>query len=238
MLIQAGDADEGREFAAATADIVFSRYGTLEAGRAFSADVKRRLARYGRKPDELKIMPAATFVLGDTEQEAQERAAHIRRQQVSAQTAIAHLENVWGRDLSSYDPDGPLPDVDPVPDRDLAHGWVHSGDRFGTATQWRAAATEKKLTIRELVIELTGRQSFIGTPASVAAQITTHVQADAADGFVLVPHLTPGGLDDFVDDVVPLLQEGGVFRTEYSGPPCATTWACRYPAARPRRREG
>lgn len=218
VLIQAGDSEEGREFAAATADIVFSRHSTLEAGRAFHADVKRRLSRYGRKRDELKIMPAATFVLGDTEQEAQERAAHIRRQQVSPQTAIAHLENVWGRDLSSYDPDGPLPDVDPVPDSDLVQGWAHSGDRFGIASQWRAVAEEKELTIRELVIELTGRQSFIGTPPSVAAQINEHVQTDAADGFILVPHLTPGGLDDFVDSVVPLLQERGVFRTEYPGP--------------------
>ncbi|MGW0712289.1 NtaA/DmoA family FMN-dependent monooxygenase [Streptomyces sp. NPDC002643] len=218
VLIQAGDSDEGREFAARTADVVFSRHGTLEAGRAFHADVKRRLARYGRQPDELKIMPAATFVLGDTEAEAQERAAHIRRQQVSPQTAIAFLENVWGRDLSAYDPDGPLPDIDPVPDSDVVQGWAHSGDRFGIAERWRAVAEAKQLSIRELAIEQTARQSFIGTPASVAAAIDEHVRTDAADGFILVPHLTPGGLDEFVDRVIPLLQERGVFRTEYEGP--------------------
>lgn len=218
VVIQAGDSDEGREFAAAGADVVFSRHGTLEAGRAFHRDVKRRLARHGRTPDELKIMPAATFVLGDTDEEADERAAHIRRRQVSPQTAIAFLENVWGRDLSGYDPEGPLPDIDPVPDSDVARGWAHAGDRFGIAAQWRTLAKEKNLSIRELAIEQTARQSFVGTPASVATAIDAHVQADAADGFILVPHLTPGGLDDFVDRVVPLLQERGVFRTEYEGP--------------------
>ncbi|WP_443209992.1 NtaA/DmoA family FMN-dependent monooxygenase, partial [Rhodococcus rhodochrous] len=88
VLLQAGDSDEGREFGAAKADAIFSRHGTLEEGRAFYTDVKNRLAKYGRSWDELKILPAATFVLGDTEEEAHERARHIRLQQVGPQTAI------------------------------------------------------------------------------------------------------------------------------------------------------
>ncbi|MER7177191.1 NtaA/DmoA family FMN-dependent monooxygenase [Streptomyces mesophilus] len=217
VLIQAGDSDEGREFAARSADVVFSRHGSLEAGRAFHTDVKRRLARYGRRPEDLLILPAATFVLGYTDAEAQERAALIRRQQVSPATALAFLENVWGRDLSGYDPDGPLPGVDPVPDSELVQGWAQAGDRFGIAARWRAHAEEKHLSIRELAIEQTARQSFVGTAESVAAAIDAHVQAEAADGFILVPHLTPGGLDEFVDRVVPLLQERGVFRADYAG---------------------
>ena len=73
------------------------------------------------------------------------------------------------------------------------------------------------MTTRELIIEVTGRQNFIGSPATVAETINDFVQADASDGFILVPHVTPGGLDPFVDQVVPLLQERGVFRTEYEG---------------------
>ncbi|MFF8812721.1 NtaA/DmoA family FMN-dependent monooxygenase [Streptomyces pactum] len=218
VVIQAGDSDEGREFAARHADIIFSRHSTPEAGRAFHADVRRRLRKYGRGPDDLKIMPAAGFVLGDTDADAEERAVAIRHQQVGPQTAIALLENVWGRDLSGYDPDGPLPDIDPVPDSDVVRGWAHSGDRFGIASRWRAVAEEKKLSIRELAVELTARQAFVGSPATVAAAIDEAVRTDVADGFILVPHLTPGGLDDFVDRVVPLLQERGVFRTEYQGP--------------------
>nr|WP_055501170.1 NtaA/DmoA family FMN-dependent monooxygenase [Nonomuraea pusilla] len=217
VIIQAGDSDEGREFAAATADVVFSRHSTLEAGRAFQTDVKRRLARHGRRPHQLKIMPGVTYALGDTEEDAAERAAEIRRQQVGPRTAIAFLEQVWGRDMSAHDPEGPLPDVEPDLSGDVSQGRVPLADRAATAAAWRALAEEKGLTIRELVIEVTGRQTFVGTPESVARQMIAHVEAGAADGFVLVPHLTPGGLDEFVDRVVPLLQERGAFRSEYGG---------------------
>lgn len=113
VIFQAGDSDEGREFAAAGADAIFSRHSTFADGQAFYQDVKRRLARYGRRPDQLKILPAATFVLGDTDEEAAERARAVRLQQVSGATAIKFLEQLWNRDLSGYDPDGPLPQIDP-----------------------------------------------------------------------------------------------------------------------------
>ena len=219
IVIQAGDSDEGREFAAKAADVIFSRHGSLEDGQAFFHDVKRRLAAYGREYGELLIMPAATFVLGDTDAEAEEHAREIRLQQVRPATAIQFLEQVWSRDLSGYDVDGPLPEVDPDPDAEpLTWGRVrHEKDQLALARKWRALAEEKKLSIRELVIEATARQQFVGTPATVASTIDEYVQSDAADGVVLVPHLTPGGLDEFVDKVVPLLQERGVFRTEYAG---------------------
>ncbi|MEU4516564.1 NtaA/DmoA family FMN-dependent monooxygenase [Nonomuraea wenchangensis] len=217
VIIQAGDSDEGREFAAAHADVIFTPHGSLEDGRRFYADVKRRLPRYGRRPGQLKIMPGATFALGDTEEEAAANAAAIRRAQVGPQTAIAFLEQVWGRDMSAYDPEGPLPDVEPDLSEGVSQGRVAIKDRAAVAAKWRALAEEKHLSIRELVIEVTGRQTFVGTPESVARQIDEHVQAEAADGFILVPHLTPGGLDDFVDQVVPILRERGAFRTHYTG---------------------
>ncbi|NUO46168.1 MAG: NtaA/DmoA family FMN-dependent monooxygenase [Streptomyces sp.] len=217
VVIQAGDSDEGREFAAATADVVFTRQSSFEAGKAFYADVKKRLAKYGRTHGDLKILPGVSVVLGDTAADAREKAAEIRRQQTSPQTALLTLEQIWGTDLSAYDPDGPLPDLDPVPDSGITQGRTRRGDTVAIAEKWRALAAEKGLSIRETVIEAGGRQSFVGTPQAVAAELDAFVQADAADGFILVPHLTPGGLDDFVDRVVPLLQERGVFRTEYEG---------------------
>ncbi|MFH9074452.1 NtaA/DmoA family FMN-dependent monooxygenase [Streptomyces alboflavus] len=217
VVIQAGDSPEGREFAASSADVVFTRHGTLEAGRAFYADVKGRLAAYGRAPDDLKIMPGVTFVLGDTAAEAQERAIEIRRQQVSPQNALLAAEQVWGVDLSSYDPEGPLPDIDPDPRSTLVQGRVKVGDPFAVAEKWRALSRAKGLSLHQTVIETTSRQSFIGTPAAVAEQLEEFVRTDAADGFILVPHLTPGGLDEFVERVVPLLQERGAYRTEYRG---------------------
>ncbi|MFF2629930.1 NtaA/DmoA family FMN-dependent monooxygenase [Kitasatospora griseola] len=221
VIFQAGDSDQGREFAAASADAIFSRHGTLFAGQAFYADVKGRLARYGRQRDELKILPSVTFALGDTDVEAHERAALIRRQQVSGQTAIRLLEQVWNRDLSDLDPDGPLPAQDPlVGEHTIAQGRASvrmTRDPLAVANEWRALAGTKRLSVRELIIEVTGRQSFIGTPARVAEEMNRFVQEDASDGFILAPHLTPTGLDEFADKVVPLLQERGVFRTEYQG---------------------
>ncbi|MFI5801417.1 NtaA/DmoA family FMN-dependent monooxygenase [Streptomyces sp. NPDC051561] len=221
VIFQAGDSEEGREFAAAQADAIFSRYATLDEGRAFYADVKGRLGRYRRTPDELLILPAATFVLGDTDAEAQELAREVRRRQVSGATALKHLEFVWNRDLSGYDPDGPLPDIDP----DLGEHTVARGraqvrmyrDPLAVAREWRERAAANNWSIRDLVIETGNRQSFVGSPGTVAEKINALVQADASDGFILVPHLTPGGLDVFADTVVPLLQERGVHRTEYEG---------------------
>jgi FMN-dependent oxidoreductase (nitrilotriacetate monooxygenase family) len=221
VIFQAGDSDEGREFAASSADAIFSRHSTLAEGQAFYADVKRRLARYHRGRDQLLILPAATFVLADTDEQAAELAREVRLQQVSGATAIAFAEQLWNRDLSGLDPDGPLPDLDPDPgEHTVARGRasvrMHT-DPVATARAWRAKAKAEKLSLRELIIEVTGRQSFIGSPATIATAISEFVQADASDGFILVPHLTPGGLDDFADQVVPLLQERGVFRSEYSG---------------------
>ncbi|MET9197319.1 NtaA/DmoA family FMN-dependent monooxygenase [Streptomyces olivaceus] len=220
VVVRAGDSEEGREFAASSADVLFSgRWagGRPEAGRAFYADVKRRLAKYGRGPDDLKIMASAAVVLGDSAAEAHERAEEIRWQQVSPQTALLTLERIWGVDLSGHDPDGPLPDIDPVPDPRLGPGRTRHGDRVATAEKWRALARERGLSIRQTVFEAGARQSFVGTPESVAAELAESVARDAADGFVLVPHPTPGGLDEFVDRVVPLLQERGAFRTAYEG---------------------
>ncbi|MDT5093941.1 MAG: hypothetical protein QOH60_3304 [Mycobacterium sp.] len=221
VIFQAGDSDQGREFAAAAADAIFSRHGTLADGQAFYTDVKGRLAKYGRRHEDLLVLPAATFVLGDTDAEAAEIARDVRLMQVSPQTAIKFLEQLWNRDLSDHDPDGPLPDVDPiVGENTVARGRASvrmHRDPIAVANQWRAKATAENLTTRELIVEVTGRQTFVGSARTVADSINELVQADASDGFILVPHITPGGLDRFVDDVVPLLQERGVFRSEYQG---------------------
>ncbi|MGW5904543.1 NtaA/DmoA family FMN-dependent monooxygenase [Streptomyces althioticus] len=222
VIFQAGDSEEGREFAASDADAIFSRHATLDAGRAFYTDVKRRLAKYGRRPDQLLILPAATFTLADTDEEARELAKTVRRQQVSGATALRHLEFVWNRDLSGYDPDGPLPDIDPdVTSRHLAEGRAQVRmyrDPLATAREWRELAAAHNWSIRDLVIETGNRQNFVGSAETIARTIDEYVQNDASDGFILVPHVTPTGLDAFADKVVPLLQERGVFRTEYEGP--------------------
>ncbi|WP_329286749.1 LLM class flavin-dependent oxidoreductase [Streptomyces sp. NBC_01455] len=186
VIIHADGSGGGREFAASTAEVVITRHRTPQAGREFRADMERRLATYGRAPGDLKIMPAVTVVLGDTAAEARERAADIRRQGISEGDLTVAPREIRGAGLSSYDPDGPLP-------------------------------------------EAYGPPSYVGTPEAVAAELDAFVTAGAADGFVLVPRPAPGGLDEFVDRVVPLLQERGAFRTEYTG----TTLRSHLGSARP-----
>ena len=226
VIIQAGDSEEGREFAASSADAIFTRHAELEAGRQFSADVKARLAKFGRRHEDLKILPAATFVLGDTEDEAAENARQVQYQQVGPHTAIAFAEQVWNRDLSDVDPDGPVPSFDPKTADDVDSGaHISKGrasvrmykDPVAVANEWRELGEREGLSLREVVIRKNGRHTFVGTPQRVADTIDAFVQSDASDGFVLVPHITPGGMDVFADRVVPLLQEKGSFRTEYEG---------------------
>jgi FMN-dependent oxidoreductase (nitrilotriacetate monooxygenase family) len=222
VIFQAGDSDSGRDFAAASADAIFSRHSTLSAGQAFYADVKDRLARFGRSRDELLILPAATFVLGDTDAEAADIARQVRHAQVSPQTALRFIEQLWNRELPGFDVDGPLPAFDPVvSDTLVSQGRASvrqfAQDPLALAREWRDRAEAGHLSAREVVIEVTGRQSFIGSPETVARTINDYVQADAADGYILVPHITPSGLDPFVDKVVPLLQETGAFRADYTG---------------------
>ncbi|HEY0934228.1 MAG TPA: NtaA/DmoA family FMN-dependent monooxygenase [Trebonia sp.] len=222
VIFQAGDSDEGRNFAAASADAIFTGHSALEAGQAFYADVKGRLPKYGRTSGQLLILPAATFVLGDTDAEAAEHAREVRRAQVSPQTALRFIEQLWNTELPGFDVDGPLPGFDPVvSDTLIAEGRASvrqfAKNPVALAAEWRRRAADGKLSAREVVIEVTGRQSFVGSPQTVATAINDRVQADAADGYILVPHITPDGLNPFVDQVVPLLQELGTYRTDYTG---------------------
>jgi FMN-dependent oxidoreductase (nitrilotriacetate monooxygenase family) len=222
VIFQAGESEEGREFAASSADVIFSRYSHYEEGKAFYADVKRRLARYGRSADQLLILPGASFVLADTDAEAEELAREVRLKQVSPQTTIKFLEQLWNTDLSDHDPDGPLPDFDPVVSEELYSKGRASvrmyRDPVAIAKEWRAKAETEQLTSRELLIAIGSRHQFVGSARTVADRINRHVQDDAADGYIIGSHLVPGGLDPFVDQVVPLLQERGVFRADYEGP--------------------
>ncbi|WP_375385512.1 NtaA/DmoA family FMN-dependent monooxygenase [uncultured Microbacterium sp.] len=219
VIVQAGVSPQGRDFAASSADAIFSPYSTLAEGKAFYADIKERAARFGRHPDDIKIIPATGFVLGDTTAEAEEKARHIKEQQLSDRTIQVTFEQVWNLDLSSYDPDGPLPDIDPDPQAPpIIQGRAFLfQDRFETVRKWRELADAKGLTLRGLAHEIAGRAGYVGTPEQVAQQLDDFVQDDGADGVVVGSHLVPSGLDEFVDRVVPLLQERGSLRADYEG---------------------
>jgi FMN-dependent oxidoreductase (nitrilotriacetate monooxygenase family) len=219
VILQAGVSPQGRDFAAGTADAIFSPYHRLAEAQDYYRDIQARVVRQGRPAGSVKLLPSASFVLGDTEDEAVERHREISRQQVTGRTAQILFEIVWNRDLSGYDPDGPLPDLDPDPDGPpviQGRARLHQ-DAHQTVAHWRALAEANDYSLRELAIHLFSRTEFIGTPQQVADRIDAFVQQDGSDGFIIGSHLTPTGLDEFVDSVVPLLQERGSLRSEYTG---------------------
>lgn len=217
VIFQAGDSHQGRDFAARNADAIFTRHSTPQSGRQFYSDVKARATQAGRDPENLKVLPGVSFVIGDTDAEAEELAAHVRSQQVSGQTALLILERLFNRDLSAYDPDGPLPDIEPDTEgpslfagRAREHDDVHA-----EIAALRRLARERGLSLRETVIATQARQSLIGSPSTVADALIEAVSTNVCDGFILVPHITPAGLAPFVEKVVPILQERGALRTDY-----------------------
>ena len=217
VIVQAGDSADGRDFASRSAEVIFSAHSDFDKAKAFFADVKGRLGAVGREPDSLKILPGATFILGDTPSDAAERSREVALLQVSPQTAISFLEQVWGTDLTAYDPDGPLPAIDPVLDSAIARGRAQViTDPIAVANAWREKAAAQGLSIRELVITIAAKHTFVGTPSFVASEIDRYVQEEASDGFVIVGDSNPTGLDEFVGSVIPELQERGVFRTDYT----------------------
>lgn len=219
VIFQAGDSPEGRDFAARQADVIFSAHSAFDDASAFADDIRQRTLKAGRPAGDVKIFPGQEFILGDTDAEAEEKARWVRRAQVTPQTAIAFLENIWGTDLSAYDPDGPLPETDPVQDvsGETRGAGFRAAQAKATADAWRERATAEKLSIRELVIRLNSGRGFVGSPSSVAATLQRYADAGVVDGFNITPWLIPSGLDDIVDKLVPVLQERGIYPTEYAG---------------------
>jgi FMN-dependent oxidoreductase (nitrilotriacetate monooxygenase family) len=220
VIFQAGDSSDGRDFAARHADVIFSAHGAdFDDALAFARDIRRRLRAAGRPEDDLRILPGTQIIIGATEAEAQEKAAWVRREQITPRTALAMAGLVWNRDLSDRDPDGPLPDEEPnEPDQSGAFGSARFNDAQDIVARWRQAAQANGWSLRETVIRL-GRRAggHVGTPSGLADKFAHFVRHGAVDGFNVSPYLVPHGLDDIVGLLVPALQERGVYATEYQG---------------------
>ncbi|HUH86390.1 MAG TPA: LLM class flavin-dependent oxidoreductase [Stellaceae bacterium] len=206
VIVQAGASDAGRQLAAETAEVVFAGVGTLADGQRLYADIKGRMAKLGRDRDHLKILPGAFVVVGETPAEAREKRARLDGL-VHYANAIASLSIALGCDASRFDPDGPLPEI---PESNASK----SGRERAIAL-----AQRENLTVRQLAQRLGGFAglAMVGTPAMIAEEMEEWLLSEGSDGFnVMFPYL-PGGLDDFVDRVVPELQRRGLFRREYEG---------------------
>jgi alkanesulfonate monooxygenase SsuD/methylene tetrahydromethanopterin reductase-like flavin-dependent oxidoreductase (luciferase family) len=205
VIVQAGASEQGRELGAATAEVIYAISGSLEGARVYYADVKGRMAKYGRAPDDLKIMPALCPVVGRTRAEAQAKYDQLQAL-IDPLAGLGSLYSTFG-DLSAYPLDAPLPD-----------GALGSQELRSVSAQLVERVRREKPTIRELYLRagLTG-SARIGTPAEVADAMQEWFEAEACDGFNITPATLPGGGEDFVEMVVPELQRRGLFRTEYEG---------------------
>jgi FMN-dependent oxidoreductase (nitrilotriacetate monooxygenase family) len=206
VIVQAGSSEAGRQIAAESAEAVFTAQTTLAEGQRFYADVKGRMEKLGRSRDHMKILPAAFVVVGDTLDEALEKRARLDTF-VHYDSGIASLSIALGHDVSGFDPDGPLPEI---PESNASRT---SRQRV---VEW---AERDNLTIRQLAQRIGGYSGLemVGTPAMIADQMEAWLVGEGSDGFnVMFSHL-PGGLDDFVDKVIPELQRRGIFRREYEG---------------------
>jgi FMN-dependent oxidoreductase (nitrilotriacetate monooxygenase family) len=240
VIFQAGDSSTGRDFAAANADVIFSRHGThFDDALAFANDVRARLVAAGRPADDIKILPGTQIVLAEQASEVEEKRRWVLDGQYTGQTALSLVGQVWGRDLSDRDPDGPLPEDDPVSAPiSVTRGAARDGkDPIAIANEWRALAEAKKLSLREVAIETSMRSGFVGTPGQVADELARWVRAGATDGFNISPYLVPGGLDEIVDWLVPELQERGVYRTEYTSTTLRGHLGLREPLTRRQREQ-
>src|SRR4029453_4564282 len=198
VMVQAGASDAGRQLAAETAEVVFAAGGPIEAGRAFYKDVKDRAARIGRNPDHIKILPGAFGVVGESLDEAKEKRARLDSL-VSYDSGIAALSIAIGQDARKFDPDGPLPEI------------PETNQSKSGRERVVGLARRENLTVRQIAGRLGGYGglAMMGTPQMIADQMEEWLTTGASDGFnVMFPYL-PGGLDDFVNLVVPQLQRPG-----------------------------
>jgi FMN-dependent oxidoreductase (nitrilotriacetate monooxygenase family) len=202
VLVQAGNSDVGRDFAAKVGEMTYSSATSLEVAQGYYNDVKGRLAKFGRDPDEIRIAPGLSVVVAETDQEAQDKFQAL-------QDAVDFSQGLMNIDVSAYPLDGPLPDNIPIPENGR-----------GRVQQLIELGKRENLTIRQLILRFSvarGHVQAIGSTKKVADLMEQWFTEGGADGFNVVPPLLPNGFQDFVRLVVPELQRRGLFRKEYTG---------------------
>ncbi|MET8873910.1 LLM class flavin-dependent oxidoreductase [Nocardia sp. NPDC004604] len=213
VLVQAGASNDGRAFAGKYAEAIFTAHQRLEDAQAFYADIKAKAAEFGRDADQVKILPGISPFIGDTEAAAKRLEREFNELTVP-EYGLKQLEGIAGQRLGHLPLDEPVPlelfsDAGDVTDNDRSRRQVVAG-----------IVQRERPTVRGLLHRLAGARGhrvFAGTPEQVADTIEEWFRNGAADGFNVMPPYYPGGLEVFAETVVPILQQRGLFRTEYTG---------------------
>jgi len=208
VMFTAGQSEPGRELAAQHADCLFAVTNNLKDSQTFYADVKGRMAKYGRSPDHLRILPGCSVYVGETRDEAEDLFQELQSL-ISPTLGVPYLSKLVEMNLSDYPLDGPLPDL--------------SGETRGIASFRKMIAemaARDKLTIRQTyqrILPSMGHAIFKGNAKDVADQIEAWYVGKGCDGFNVGTPVMPQSLTAFVDLVIPELQRRGLFRTDYQG---------------------
>lgn len=212
VLAQAGSSDPGRDLAARFADLVYVATPTTAEGRAFRDDVHRRARRWGRRPEEVLILPGLAPVLGGTETEARRLAAELL-DLLDHDQARHQVEFMFGGiDLSEHDLDRRIP-PEIVPESGAVNAVQSRSALF------RHLAFEEGYTLRQLIefaVAGGGHWAPVGSVEQIADQIAERFHTGAADGFNLLPVYQPGGFRQLTHELVPELVRRGLFRAEYA----------------------
>jgi alkanesulfonate monooxygenase len=226
VIFQAGSSEVGVELGARIAEAIFTPGLTLESSQKFYADIKGRMSKYGRLPDDMKIMPGLNVIVGRTEAEAEEKHRCLQSL-IHPDVGIELLQTALGGfNLSGYPLDGPLPEA-------AFHFEVKSGQT--SARNVRNWARTEGLTIRQLYERFAGargNRTLKGTSSQIADDMQAWFENRAVDGFLIQPSHLPAGLNEFVDLVIPELQSRGLFRAEYEGPMLRDNLGLRRPVSR------
>ena len=207
VIIQAGGSPSGLELAARTADVVFSVVQELDAAKIAYADLKNRMAKYGRSADDLAVLPGVMPIIGRSDADAREQLSKLQAW-LTPTNAVTLVTSRIGYDVSGHPLDGPVP---PPP--------ASEGSRTFSSVLYETARREK-MTLRDLynlTAAARGHWVLCGTPDSIADTLEEWFAGKAADGFNILPPYFPGAFDDFVDLVIPELQRRGLFRRDYQG---------------------
>ena len=230
VIVQAGQSEDGRGLAAASAEVIFTAHQRLDTAQEFYRDIKARARNLGRNPDHILVMPGVAPFVGRTEAEAREKYERLTGLILEAD-GIALIKGLTGGtlDLTGVDLDGPLPPVGPTEGMKSRQALI------------RQIADENNFSIRQLyqwVATARGHFTVVGTPEHIVDTLQEWFENEGADGFNILPPWMPTGLTDFVDLVIPELQRRGLFRTAYEGRTLRANLGLPFPenrwAARPR----
>ncbi|MBT3991928.1 MAG: LLM class flavin-dependent oxidoreductase [Rhodospirillaceae bacterium] len=223
VIVQAGASEAGIELAAETAEAVFCSPNSIEVAQAYYADLKGRTEKFGRTPDDVKVLPGLSPVVASTMSEAEEKFDEMQSM-IDPIVAKEILATVLGYvDLSGYDLDDPVPEL----------GETNASK--STVAELTTMAKEENLTIRELAMRVAGARGKLvmtGTPSHIADFMEDWLSNDATDGFNILPSVLPASLNDFVDLVIPELQRRDLFRTEYQGSTLRDNLGLKRPVSR------